>query len=795
MGALTDDLRYAVRVYRRNAGAVTLVVAGLAVAVGLTAAMFAVMNAVMLRSVAVSNQDALRWVRASSSSTTSGSTSRTDWSLAEWRALERSAGVARTVGVLLSSADVAADGIVATRRAPVWFVSAGFFESMQTTAARGRLLGPEDQGQTLGTPVVMHHSVWTRMFGSDTGTIGRTLFLNGRPHTVVGVAPAGFDGPTLNAPAFWAPLETYDRDWRDGAHLTNDGLPHVIVFAERRNNLPDGELRAALLPLVQGVSRDADIRLQRFDLESTSREGAAVALAVRSLLALVLLLACANVATLLLATQVARRPELAARSALGASRNRLIRQLMTEGILLGLVGGAFGSILALWLSRVLLSFVSVAPTIDVSIDWRVMAFIGLSSIASGVMASLVPAFRSSQVDLRSWLNQDAAQSSRSGGFSALVIGGQAALCVTVLACTAMLTQSARMAQNVEVGYDPERVLTASLGGVVRTPTIAREDARRVLEALQSLPEVTDAAVARGSLVGGSSATLGVSAPVGLYRVYQQQTSELYLRVLGADMVRGRYLSRLDVEQGAPVVVIGEALAKAVWGDDDPVGRDAARLSPSLAGHQIVGVAREVLPHDLRESRKRISTIYRPLRSEDYPWTQLFVRIRSDAPLEVTAVQAALAARLPDYRLRFTSVALAFDAQRQVLTLPARVAALSAVVVLLLAAVGLSGLAAAFVRQKRRELAIRAALGASAAQIRWLVAAQVGRPLGLGLAAGAGLATLVGTGLSGVLVDVSPFNPTWVAIGSAILLITAGAAVAGSLRAATRIPPATALKAE
>lgn len=795
MSALIDDLRFGLRVYRRNTGAVALVVAGMAVAVGLATAMFAVMNAVVFRSAHVPNQDALRWVRASPSPAVSGSTSRTDWTLEQWRALEQPTGSVATVGIIFSAADIAADAVIVTRRVPVWFVSAGFFESMQTTAAKGRLLVPDDQRQTVGAPVVMHHSVWTRVFGGDTGTLGRTIFLNGRPHTVVGIAPAGFDGPTLNAPAFWAPLDTYDRDWRDGARLTHDSLPHVTVFAELRRNLTDAELHATLLPLAQGVTRDVDIRLQPLDLEWKSREGAAVALAVRSLLALVLLLGCANVATLLLATQSARHSELAARSALGASRTRLIRQLMTEGTLLGSVGGAFGSLLAIWLSRLLLNLVAVDPTINVAIDWRVLSFIGFASIAGGVMASLIPALRSSQVDLRTWLSHDGAQSTRSGRFSALVIGGQTALCVTVLACTAMLTQSARMAQQIDVGYDPERVLTAGLGGAVRTSATATEDARRALEALQTLPNVADAAVARGSLVGGSAATIGVSTPLGLYRVYQQQTSEHYLGVLGVEMVRGRYFSRLEVQQAAPVIVIGEALAKAVWGDDDPVGRDAGRLHASLAGHHLVGIAREVLPHDLRDIRARVSTIYRPLRSEDYPWTQLFIRVRSAAPSETSVLQAALVAQLPDRRLRFTSVAEAFDAQRQVLALPAKIAGLSAVVVLLLASVGLTGLAASFVRQQRREIAIRAALGASGRQIKWLVTTQIGTPVALGLVAGAGLATLAGTGLKGVLVDVSPLDPTWVVVASVVLVAAAGAAVAGSLRAASRIPPAMLLKAE
>jgi hypothetical protein len=359
----------------------------------------------------------------------------------------------------------------------------------------------------------------------------------------------------------------------------------------------------------------------------------------------------------------------------------------------------------------------------------------------------------------------------------------------------MLAQSARTAQNVGVGYDPKSVLTASLGGGVRTAAVAKEDARLVLEAIQTLPAIAGAAVARGSLVGGSATTLGIPTPVGVYRAYQQQTSEQYLRVLDVELIRGRYFSRLDVERGNPVVVIGAGLAHAVWGDDDPVGRDAGKLHPALAGHQIIGIAHEVLQHDLLDSGERISSIYRPLRTEDYPLTQLFIRVRSAAPTEVTAIQAAMIARLPDRRLRFTSVAEAFDLQREVLKRPAMIAGLSAAVVLLLAAVGFGGLAAAFVRQKRRELAIRAALGASGAQIKRLVAAQIGRPVGLGVVVGAGLATLTGAGLRGVLVGVSPLDPTWVAIGSVILLATGGVAIAGSLRTATRIPPGLLLKSD
>lgn len=159
MSALVDDLRYALRVYRRNAGAVLLVVAGLAVAVGLTTAMFAVMNAVMFRAVCVPNQSALRWVRAVGPSTAAESFVRTSWTIPEWRALERSTGSGRAIGIHLSTADIVADSGVSVQRAPVWFVGAGFFESMEATAFKGRLLVPDDQRETVGAPVVMHHSV------------------------------------------------------------------------------------------------------------------------------------------------------------------------------------------------------------------------------------------------------------------------------------------------------------------------------------------------------------------------------------------------------------------------------------------------------------------------------------------------------------------------------------------------------------------------------------------------------------------------------------------------------------
>jgi putative ABC transport system permease protein len=535
------------------------------------------------------------------------------------------------------------------------------------------------------------------------------------------------------------------------------------------------------------------VTLLPIDDQSQVREAGPVSLAIRTLLMLVLLLGCANVSTLLMASQMARRSELATRAALGASRARLVRQLMTEGVLLGAAGGALGGLMAFWAGRLLLSLIHVGPTIDIAADGRTLMFIGLASLLSGVVSSLAPALRASRTDLRSWLGHDAAHTSGSGRFGSVVIGGQAALCMAVVACAVLLAQSARKAQDVTIGFDAASVLTTGLGGAVRSPEISRSDASLALEAVRALPAVAASAVGRGSSAGGSSSSLRVQSPAGPYRMYVQQTSEDYLRVLGVDVIRGRYFDRVEFEQSAPVVVIGEGVARATWGDGDPVGDDAGRLHSSLTGHRIIGVARDVVAHDIREAGGRASALYRPLALEDYPYAQLFVRVRADEPAAARTLQMAVMSRLPDLRPRFTSLAAGFERQAQVLGLPARVAGVSAVVVLFLAALGLGGVAATLVRHRRRELAIRIALGASHGQVTRLVVGHILRPVALGVLTGAGLATLLGTAMRGVLIGVSAVDPVSMLLGALILFASGAVAIAGPARVAARVAPGQLLK--
>lgn len=641
----------------------------------------------------------------------------------------------------------------------------------------------------------MHHAVWTRAFGRDPGVLGRTVLLNDRPFTVVGIAPAGFDGPTTQPPAFWAPLETFDRDWRDGASLAAGTSSNMRVLVERSAGMHENALRAQLIGLVGRVNSGLDVTVHPIDDQSSVNEAVPVSMAIRTLLFLVLLLGCANVATLLMASQMARRPELATRAALGASRARLVRQLMTEGLLLGAAGGALGGVLALWVGRFVLTLINVRPTIDVAADWRTLAFIGLASLMSGVVSSLAPALRASRANLRSSLSHDAALSGTSGRFSAIVIGGQAALCMAVVACAVLLAQSARRAQDVTIGYDAASVFTTGLGGAIRSPEISRSDANEALEVVRPLPAVAASAVGRGSAAGGSSSSLRVQAPSGPYRLYVQQTSEDYLRVLGVDLIRGRYFDRREVEQTAPVVVVGEGVARAIWGDEDPLGQDAGRMDPSLIGYRIIGVATDIVTQDIREAGGRASALYRPLALEDYPWAQLFVRVRANEPGVQRDLRAAVMSRLPDLRPRFTSIAASFEQQAQVLGLPARIAGVSALVVVFLAALGVGGVAATLVRQRRRELAIRIALGATRGQVVRLVVAHILRPVAIGTVAGAGCAALLGAALKGVLVGVSPVDPTSMLFSALILFASGATAIAGPARSAARVAPGRLLKEE
>lgn len=786
MGSWIDDLRFALRLYRHNGRPIAVVVFGLALAVGLSTALFATVRILTDNSIDLPDKASLRWIRPGPDPT--NPTFSAGITVRELRAMESIMGQSFVAGSLSTTATIEMDSLLLQGRLPIGFVSGGFFQVTGGSIAVGRPLLADDGVRTVGAPVVMSHALWTRQFGG-AAVVGRTVRLNGRPFTIVGVAAVGFAGPEVRAPAFWAPLGGFDPDWRDGASLKDEASRTVSVLTRLGTDVHH-DVRLAQVRSVVTTSVPTLVPLND---TAGFRESTVVWSGVTGLVAFIMLLGCANVAALLAASNADRRGELATRVALGAGRGRIVRQLMVEGLALSAVGGAFGTLLAIWLGRLLVAMIELPLTTALVVDWSILTFAVAAALTSGALASIVPALQATRADLRSSLagHGPSTSSTRLGTWA---IATQTALCLIVVATTGLLARGGMRASAVDLGYDPARVYSTPF---LAERTANDEDARRhsttVLEEIRSVPGVAHAALATGAAFGWSATTMGLRVGDRHVPAYVKRTSSDFASTIGIQITRGRYFDSGDVARGAPVVVISNAAARGAWGTEDPLGRDAGRLSPTLAGTTVVGVAADVIPHALEDLSTGATTIYLPLRLEDYRSASAFVRAVDAGQATPLAVGEALRRLSRGRTIGLRHLAADVAGSRLRAAVPARVATVAAGAVLLLAAIGLGGVTATFIRQRRRELAIHLALGATVGGVRRLVVRHGLRPVIAGLGIGLALTIPIASWMRVLLYGISPLDPIAISLSVGGLLLSAATAFVEPVLHVSRISPAEALK--
>jgi predicted permease len=699
-------------------------------------------------------------------------------------------------------------------------VSANFFSILGVRPALGRgFLPHEDQPATAAPVVVLSHAMWEQRLGADPAVVNQTLTLNGRAFTVVGVAPAGFSGILAGfTPDFWTPLAM--------RAATSPGLSSV----ERRQHwlLGIGRMR----PGVTGAQVDADLavlgRQLAADFPDSNRQLMPAALPVElvpspfrgvaggiggvlmAIVGLVLLIACANVANLLLARASGRRREMAVRSALGATRRRLVRQMLTESALIAIVAGVLGLLLSLWATPLLLSFKpsSIPVVLDVSTDLRILAFTLLASLVAGVAFGLAPALQQSRFSEAAALKDGTpgGGATKSRLRNGLVIA-QVTACVVLLVGATLCVRSLANASSIDPGFDPRHAVSASinLGPFDYDEARGRAFYATLLDRVRALPGVRAAAYADHLPLGSISRMDsiepdGVEAPAEPSRgprhgIDMALISPGYFEAMGTPILQGRGFAASDDGNAPAVVVVNERLAERYWPRQQAVGRFVTLSGPgnTRVRAQVVGVARTGRYSSLGEDPKPF--FYRPLLQNYQPGVRLVVRTDGDVPILGALRQEVRGA---DSRLALIG-AETLEQHLQLPLFPARAAGLLlgmfGVMALALALVGLYGVMSYVVSQRIREIGVRMALGARPSDVLRLVLWQGLRLTLVGLALGLALAAAGTRVLSNVLYGISAADPlSYFAVAAALTLAALLASYVPA-RWATRVDPIRALRAQ
>jgi macrolide transport system ATP-binding/permease protein len=704
-------------------------------------------------------------------------------------------------------------------------VTGNYFPAFGVSAALGRTFGTETDGALGAYPVaVVSHGAWRRRFGADPGLVGKAIILNGQQFTVIGIMPEGFRGawPLGIAPEIWTPL-TMRLQLKPGVDLFGDRGAHSLSVIGR---LKPGVSQAQAQAEVSLVAR----RLaESYPKENRGLENAKVYPIdklneipmrvipvfmglVTVIAGLVLLLACANVANLLLSRAVQRRQEVAIRLALGAGRRRLIRQLLTESLLLALAGGAAGCLLAVCVTSLLRLFPAPTPVsmeFNVTLDSRVLCFNLAVSLLSGVLFGLAPAWHASKLDLVPMLKDDRrGAGGRAPRFSLrnLLVISQVSVSLVFLICAGLFTRSLQQANSIDPGFETERALTVPLDleSVGYDETRGRLFYRQSLEQIERMPGVQSATLAKfvlanGEGVGSSDVAVeGYDAAGGDYPSFRLNiVGPRYFETMGIPLLAGREFNRQDSEGAPLVVIVNETMARRFWqGPQSALGRRLRLMGRgNVLGpyYEVVGVAKDSKYRSLGEEPQ--SFFYVSALQDYRQQMVLQVRtvgepslLRSAVRDRVLALDKGLMVEVATMR---ENLAASF--------LPARVAAVVLGLVglfgLSLAVVGIYGVVSYAVSQRTGEIGLRMALGAESRDILRLVIRQGLKLTLIGVGVGATLALALSRLLSRLLVGVSAADPvTFLAVP---LLLTAVAVFACWIpaRRATKVDPMIALRRE
>jgi predicted permease len=833
---VVQDLRFACRTLVKHPGFSAVAVATLALGIGANTAIFTLFNAILLRSLPVADPSRLvLFDDGVGEGTSSGDTPTGRWTLFSmevYRDLRdqplgfASLGAMRSGETPVLARMSAAGGSGQAERAQAHLVSGNYFDVLGVGAALGRTLTPSDDRAGAPPAAVLSDGFWRLKLNADPSIVGRTIVLNRTSFTIVGVTPREFFGERVRRPAdLWVPLafqpqieltpsvlDQSDTYWLSligrlapGVSLaqaqtaSNTALRRFLTHAAGATPSADRqkEIRESRIELVPGATGVSNLR-------ALYSEPLHVLIAV---VGLVLLIACANVANLLLTRAAARRSEISMRIALGAGRSRLVRQLLTESLLLAGVGAACAVLLAAWIARALLLLVASPTTpVEASMDWTVLAFTVAIAICAGLLFGIAPALQASRTDLVTVMKARQGSGAAGGGrsrFAGTLVSVQIAVSLVLLVGASLFASTLAHVQREPLGFDADHVLLARVNPRLAgyPPAAALELYRRIYDRLAILPGVQSVTFARYSPLGGSRSVFGgviegyTPRPNEKVELEMVQVGPSYPETLGIPLLQGRSVGIHDVGEGPMVAMVNQTFVRRYLSSVNPIGRHfGVDSKPDV---EIVGVLADAQFHNARAAIEPMAFIAQLQKANQFALDAEFaVRTVGDPALAVAAVRHAIAEVDPNLPLNdpqplAAQVSRTFDADR----LAAKLVGFFGLLALALAAIGLYGAIAQNVAQRTNEIGVRMALGAERSSVLAMILRQTGILLLAGLVLGgpaaAGAARLVSAQLFGV----SPADP--LSFGGAIVVLAAVALLAGYIpaRRATKVDPVYALRAE
>jgi len=715
--------------------------------------------------------------------------------------------VDRITGTTLSIGDRA-------ERATASVVSANYFDALGVHPIMGRGFEPaEDVGRNAHPVTVISYELWKNRFKGDPGIIGKTQMLNGMPHVIIGIAPEGFYGTFVGwSMQFWVPTSMQELFDPGGYKLEDRGARWIEGFARLKPGVTPEEAQAEISAVAKRLetaypvtNRGRGIKLfplwqTPFNNAGTLLPTLGIALAV---VVFVLLIACANVSNLLLARAFGRRHEMTVRLAVGAGRWRLLKQLLTEGLILSIVAVAGGLVVAHWCRNLLVLLLpqrgSLTMRLPGEIDWRVLALSGGVCVLSTLLFGLVPAIQAGRIDLASALKADSVGvvGGRRRLVRSVLVLVQVALSFVLLVGAGLLFQSLRGVQSTDPGFSTHGALTTSVDLVAAGYDAARtknfED--ELVDRLQALGGVESVAFARITPFGYRSYSSAPIAVEGYETALEEQPTAdynevgpAYLATMGIPLISGREFTRADNETAPLVAVVNEAMAAQFWRGQDPVGR---RVQAKGRWLEVVGVAKMSKYQTLTETPRPF--FYVPIRQSALGQV---LQIRTPLSPETMAKALAREVHALDANLapgEVITMQEQIDRPTAVQRVAVAMLGVFGSVALVLAAIGLYGVMSYAVSQSTRELGLRMALGARAQDLLRMVMAQGLALMAGGVVLGAGAALGLTRLIVGQLYKVSPHDP--LVFGSAFVVMTIAASVACFLPAwrATRTDPGRALR--
>jgi predicted permease len=809
-----QDVRYGLRTFRRSPTFTAVAVVTLALGIGVNAGIFTVLNGVLLRDLPAPDAHQLVSIQQAvqGGQFTTPNESGT-FTISEYRVyLDR----AQTLSGVLAHADPRETtlGGDAPQEVVGSIVSCNYFAVLQTPPVLGRALTPQDCEPGADPVVVLGHAVWTTTFAADPAIVGRTIELDRQRFTVVGVAaPKTYGGSPMRA-GYFAPISAEPLLWPGASRFEDDRSRWLYMIGRRNNGAVLDHVRAELGVLASQIDREQPGRSTTLTIGRATAialppfvRGTATGVAAVLMFAfgLVLLIACANVANLLLARGTARSQEIGIRLSLGASRGRVVRQLLTEGMLIAIVGGLLGSVLALWSFQALVALAlpgalppeipGVVVDLDLSPDFRVISFAMALTLGTGILFALAPALNVSRPDLNAVIRQDAtgAGSSRRGGrLRGTLVGVQVALSMVLMIATGLLLRGLYATHTIDPGFDYHDVAYVSFGTDDGPGTVLSE---RLMEQVAALPGVDAVAYASqtplGEAITGGPVRLPGQSRQEARFAEQDAVTPGYFSLLGLRIVRGRNFTAEESANARPdartrPVIVSETTARTFWGDGDPIGRTLLRDDDITM--QVVGVAADAQLGTL--GRIDPYYIYQPRGAGGV----LLFKARTFGAT-ASSIRAVLRAVDPTLAFRVLPLEANIAWWRGVSGMITSLGAGLGVLALVLASVGIYGVVSFAVGRRSREIGIRMALGASARNVLGTILRQTMRPVVIGAVFGVAAASAVSRILSGVLFGVSPADP--LGLGGATLLVLGVALVTGMMaaRPATRADPTAVLHSE